>query len=50
MLSYERKKVQYVTHCDRHPDSKFANELGALHKYEISYIYIKNTFKNIKIM
>ncbi len=25
---------------DGHPDSKFANELGALHKYEICYIYI----------
>ena len=28
---------------DGHPDSKFAYELGALHKYEYSYasIYIK---------
>ncbi len=24
---------------DGHPDSKFANELGALHKYKICYIY-----------
>ncbi len=32
MLSYERIKS---TIGDGHPDSKFANELGALHKYEI---------------
>ena len=34
------------TICDGHPDSKFANDLGFLHKYEISYI--KNIFKTIK--
>ncbi len=44
MLSYDREKNS--TMCDGHPDSKFANELGALHKYEISYIYKKkNTLK-----
>ncbi len=32
----KEKKVQQVG--DGHPDSKFANELGPLHKYEISYI------------
>ena len=26
---------------DEHPDSKFDNDLGALHKNEISYIYEK---------
>ncbi len=33
---------------DGHPDSKFATELGALHKYEISYIYIKKYIKKYK--
>ncbi len=34
---------------DGHADSKFANELGALHKYEISYIYNKYIpkYKNV---
>ena len=37
MLWYERKKS---TIGDGHPDIKFANELGALHKYKISYILV----------
>ena len=44
MLSCERKKS---TIGDGHPNSKFANELDALHKYEI---YIKKyiqKFKNV---
>ncbi len=34
---------------DGHPDSKFANELGALQRDEISYIYIiyKKYIKNV---
>ncbi len=36
-------KEKNSTIGDGHPDSKCANELGALHKYEIAY-FIKNTF------
>ncbi len=35
MLSYEKSTIG-----DRHPDSKFANELGALHKCGISFYII----------
>ncbi len=31
MLSFEKQST-----IDGHPDSKFGNELGALHKFEIS--------------
>ena len=39
--------LAFETKGDGHPDSKFANELDALHKYKISYLK-KNTLKNIK--
>ena len=48
MLLYEKKKRKNSTIGDGHPDSKFANVLGALHEYEICYKYKKNTFENIK--
>ncbi len=41
-------KEKNSTIGDGHPNSKFANELGALHKYENKFLtYIKNTFKNV---
>ncbi len=45
MLSHETKKSKIG---DGHPDSKFANELDALHKYEISDIYIKKYIKKYR--
>ncbi len=42
----KEKKKSTGTIGNGHPDSKFANELGALHEYEISYKYIKKIHSN----